>query len=609
LVTDTTDTVFFEDLALGPDGKLYVTDSQGNRVFRFDPTSASTLDLVATLPSSATPGGLAFSGSDGDLYVITNIGVFRLVRIASGFTPLMPIGLTPFTPNILLSITAGGSAFGETGTLLIVDQTKNGTVLSADPVIGSSSPYPSITNSSLITNFFSNSRAESPGIAVNTCGDILVASANVIQRFGTDGTLLNASFATLGTSSSNIVQYMEVDANNVLWVVTSSMSKGILWRIDPVVPSGGDPITSCSSGVATQVGTSIAGGASGLAIGLAPTLTDHTINKTFGAPGPEGICGSADDILTPTSNTYFYGHHSWSVTYKNGILACFPQTFMAARVRPFDVAFCTGSTCSPTSFQAGTRCALYPSMGGFCVQYLDTSTSPAFSAPPTTDYNSGIRIKAGFFHPVGFFDDPLGIFLNPGLAVCPDSFPNTGTNACNKDISHDFYPAAGPGIDDGGTGDIPVWPSRFVVFNEPLNATFLQPTTLTLHSPVSSCRPLPCNPKFNFGQNIKVSFNLTDMLGNTIPNAFERLSVIRTSYTPTFTGGPPQLHIEPVISTNNSNVDNIFSTGSGSLYVYNLDSSFFQALPKGTVAIYQFTIFGNGHQIDSETVFSVTVAF
>ncbi len=603
LATDSTSA--FEDLAFGPDGDLYATDSLGNRVFRFDPSSASTLTLVATLPSNATPAGLAFSGSDGDLHVITNIGVFRLQRIASLFAPLVTIptgGIALSTPDISLSITAGGNAFGETGTLLIVNQAGKGTVLSSEPVIGALNPYPSITNSSLITNFANKPTTTSPGIAVNTCADILLGSANVIKRFGSDGTLLNASFASpAGTNSKDIFQYMEVDANNVLWAVTNNTSgstdTGILWRIDPVVVSGGDPITSCASGTATQVGTAIAGGASGLA--LPPT--SHTVTHSFGA-GTSDTCPTSGFNATDTTKTYLFGHHSWSVTYKSGILACFPQTFTAARVRPIDVAFCTGSTCSPSSFQAGTRCALYPSMGGFCVQYLDTSTTPPFSPPPTTDYNSGIRIKVGFF-------DPLGLFIDPGLADCPDSFPNTGTNACNNDISHDFYPAVGPGTDPSDAGDVPIWPSRFVVFNEPLNATFLQPTTLTLHSPVSSCKPLPCNPKFNFGQNIKVSFNLVDMLGNTIPNAFERLSVVRTSYTPTFAGGPPQVHIEKVVSTNNSNVDNIFSTGSGGLYVYNLDSSFFQALPKGTVAIYQFTIFGNGHQIDSSTVFSVTVAF
>ena len=584
VVTDNTST--FCDLAFGPDGKVYGNDCHANRVFRVDPRptfGSPVLELVATLPSGAIPGGLGFGGSDGDLYVITNIGVFRFQRIASLFSTPDPIvvipsgGFTPTTPDIPLSATAGGAAFGPTGTLLIVNQAGKGTVLSSDPVIGSVNPYPSITNPALITDFSNKTTTTSRGIAVNTCGDILVASANVIKRFSISGSLLNASFATLGTSSKDIVQYTEVDAHNNLIAVTNSTSAGgKVWFVPPVVPSGGDPITSCASGAVTRVFSladvpKAVGLLSTDASGLALPPTSHSSTHAFGG-GATDTCTSFDSA--DTTKTYNYGHHSWTVTYTNGIFTCFPQTFMAVRVRPVDLGF------NPLVFKDDTRCALYPSLGGFCVQYLDTSesgVSPSFSPPPTTDYASGIRIKVGFFTPLGFF-------FNPGLADCPDTSPNTLGNACDTDISHDFYPAAGPGTDPSSTGIKPLWGSRFAVFNEPL--AFLD-CVLTLKEPA-----LSNNPQFKFGQTIRVAFNLTHKSdGSTCPNAFERLSILRTD--------PPPLHAEKVVATNNSNVDNIFNFGNN-LYTFPVDSSFFETFPqcalctKGTKAKYQFTIFGNG---------------
>ncbi len=229
-------------------------------------------------------------------------------------------------------------------------------------------------------------------------------------------------------------------------------------------------------------------------------------------------------------------------------------------------------------------------MGGFCIQYRTPEPAPQPSIDFAAAGPDGPAIKAK----VGYFD-PLGLFSDPGLARCPDTFPNTVGNACNLDVTHDFYPTAGPGTDDGNIGDPTGW-SRYVVFNEPLPLAFVD-CTIQLKEPA-----LSNNPPFTFGATIRVAFNLTHPDGSTCANAFERLSVLRTN--------PLPLHPEVVVSKNNSNQDNIFNFSSN-LYTFPLDSSAFQVPPGVTLGsktkvTYEFTIFGNGAPPFS---FLITVLF
>ena len=56
-----------EQMAFGPDGKLYLTSAGSNEILRYNPET-SDMDVIATLPSGGKPEGIAF-GPDGNLYI------------------------------------------------------------------------------------------------------------------------------------------------------------------------------------------------------------------------------------------------------------------------------------------------------------------------------------------------------------------------------------------------------------------------------------------------------------------------------------------------------------------------------------------------------------
>jgi hypothetical protein len=118
---------------------------------------------------------------------------------------------------------------------------------------------------------------------------------------------------------------------------------------------------------------------------------------------------------------------------------------------------------------------------------------------------------------------------------------------------------------------------------------------ITLASPTSSCgiASLTCNPQFNFGQNIAVKFRLADSAGNAINGATEQLSILRIQHT---TKGQTTIEAVPqtVVATKNSSTLNFFTPNTAGQYSYNDDSSAFDPLPKGSSAVFQLTIWGNG---------------
>lgn len=75
----------FGDVALGPDGTVYVSESGAGRVFRVKP-GAAALDLVADLGARGSPQGLAVS-PDGKVLVFAGYGSgLHRVDLASGVT-------------------------------------------------------------------------------------------------------------------------------------------------------------------------------------------------------------------------------------------------------------------------------------------------------------------------------------------------------------------------------------------------------------------------------------------------------------------------------------------------------------------------------------------
>ncbi len=547
LVTDPSSV--FGDIAFGPDGLLYFTDSAGARVFRFDPkSSAASATLVANIPSG-TPTGASFSSSNGtsngDLYVISSTGVWKIGQIASSVSPATPpVTLTngdkviTFTP----SITAGGNAFdvfSEVENLVIVDQTNNQVL---------KSPFP-FTSAQSLTSVPS----AGPGIFANFCGDLLVASGTTIQRFS------GGALSTLvDFGSHNTVRYFEVTAANTVFAATfSSGAGGIVWRVDPVKDSTGVP--SCT---ATPT------------ITLMVSLKDAVVAKTLLSDNANGVALPPTSIsltanFDPTHPTQVlnFGFHKLSVTYKQ-VLASFSQTFTAVRNRPADISF-TG-----TQFPNNTVPMHFSPFGGFAVQYATSSAAapaPGIQYAASTPGAHAIEFKA-FFSTQDFLLDPGVAHAAGDVLLTSPATPVTYTD----DVTHDFWLA------DQGAGSCTNGWSEYVVFNEALK----QNTAFSLKNPVASCGATTtptCNPKFNIGQSVRFAFNLTP----SVSNAIARLSIAKVEVNPDGTIGI--LQTISVFSKNSSNVDNFFSIGNN-LYTYDWDSSGAAGAGPG---LYQATIFSD----------------
>jgi len=154
--------------------------------------------------------------------------------------------------------------------------------------------------------------------------------------------------------------------------------------------------------------------------------------------------------------------------------------------------------------------------------------------------------------------------------------------------SQDFYPQLSTGDPVRMTGSN----SKHVVFNSDLMFN----GKITLNSPVSSCQtPTNCNPQFNIGQNINVKFTLLDATKFTaLTGATEQLSIALVRQITKGNDSGPEFVPQTVVATKNSATLNFFVPNGSGQYSYNVDSSAFDKLPKGTAATYQFTIWGNG---------------
>jgi hypothetical protein len=553
------------DLVVGPDGNVYIADSDGD-ILRFNPTAATpeTPYLVAKLPTGAgSPEGLSFSGSD-NLYVNTRggnpAGVWKVPNAAN---PSQSLLITPV--NVISATGGGGIDFGVPGNLLFVNQPQN-RVLSSNPA-ASGEPYTSA--SALITN-----NPIGPGVGVNACGDILVASGTAIKRFNAAGQFQNnyVSFS----SNNDIVRYFEVKSDNTAFAVTAkddAGSSGKVWKIEPVVPSGGEAISSCTSGTATLLVElkDVSTGRNPVAatdqgIGLAIPPSNVSLTRSFGA-GPNGVCNNGgDDIIGPATNIFHFGHHSFLVSFRN-ILRCFSITMSAVMSKPSEVDsddFASGV------FAQGTHGMRYSSKDGFVVEY-EVTAPPQVNVDYTIPANdSAYKVKIGYF--------TIEQFQSPGLA----KGPNIGNYT--EDITTDFWPSGIPGADPEDGGEADTW-SGFVVTNTPLELG-AQCGTFILKNPV-----LTGNPQFNKNSTIDVKFECSN---GSVPGLQARLSIARINLNP-----PPFIfETQTVVSKNNQQVHNIFSSGSGNQYTYNVDAS---ALTPGTL---QFTIFSNAFSPKS---FIVTV--
>jgi hypothetical protein len=563
LLTDSSSV--FQDIAFGPDGLLYFTDSLGARVFRFDPASgAASAVLVANIPSG-TPTGLSFSSSNGtsngDLYVNSSAGVWKIAGIASSVSPVTPpVSLTNPVISFSPSITVGGNAFdvfSEVENLVIVDQTNN-------QILQSAPPFTSAT-------FLTSVPSAGPGIFANFCGDLLVASGTTVQRLSLTFSLdKNGNLVTTASPSTlvnfgkgNAVQYFEVAADNTVLAATfSNGAGGIVWRVDPVKDATGVP--SCS---ATPSTTPLVSLKSALQAKTPPDLASNIAKGV--ALAPTSISISANFDATHPSQVYNFGLHKLSVTYKQ-VLAPFSQRFTAVRSRPADISF-TG-----TDFPSNTVPLHFSPFGGFAIQYATLSTAAPVAGKQYTASTPGTLDAIQFtvsFSTQDFLSHP-GVARAKGYDVLLTA-PTTPVTYTD-DVTHDFWLA-----DDTGGAGTDGW-SEYVVFNEALK----QNTAFSLKNPVASCGTTTtptCNPQFTIGQSVRFAFNLTP----SVSNAIARLSIAKVHVDPV--GTIQILQTIAVFSKNNSNVDNFFSVGNN-LYTYDWDSSGAAGAGPG---LYQATIFSD----------------
>jgi hypothetical protein len=600
-----------EDVVVGPDGNLYVADTTGNTILRVPttnfPTPASpAANCGATTiykQSTASCTGTCPTGPEGpsflriatlDLYFNTHgagsTGVWKIPGVANAIGTLPNVGLCNevgqpacAAPVQVFSSSSSGEGldFDIFGKLLAVDQAGNQVVrdtVSCLNMPAAGCPAPFISNLSAPV-----------GIALNTCGDVLVATAKAVNRYdGTAGTLRDS----LRFSGNNIPRFLEVDSTNRLFVVTSSDESGkggTFWRFDPPTNNS---LTSCSlpsftTGLTVPIKTSLAAGiATSNALGLAVSASNASVQASFTLPTHNN---------PGNSNTYNFGaQHSFTATC-NDVLQPFNLMVTAVKSRPSDapnpdVTFenpfpqTTNAQCPvPLS---NPQCIHYGGEHGFCTQYVEQATTPGgivISDNPAAPLNI-TQFCSGSPNPFTFFVT----FSSAEFINDPGGAHVIGANAPYSDCqSQDFYPqqATGDPLRISGSN------SQHVVFNADVSDG-----AITLNSPISSCGSLAnCNPQFNIGQNINVKFTLLALAApfGPITSATEQLSIVRIQHT---TKGVVTNEFVPqtVVATKASSVLNFFVPNSSGQYSYNDDSSAFDKLPKGTTAVYQYTIWGNG---------------
>ncbi|RPJ73242.1 MAG: hypothetical protein EHM24_08315, partial [Acidobacteria bacterium] len=357
-----------QDMTVGPDGNLYVCDSLNGRVWRFavgQPVAASINPaVVAQFPGGVYPEGPAFSGSD-DLYVNTRgagtaatdgVGASGVWVIRGVATPGVAVPITPQQVLAAIGAAGAGTTFAAPGHLLAVDKSGN-RVVAAGPNRGAVRHYgPSFAP--LIT-----SNLSAPvGIATNTCGHVLVSSGNTILRFSTTKDIttgaLSARFENTYVTfpRGDIVTFIERNASNVLFVNTNSATAGgKVWRIAPALGSGGDPISSCTSGVLPAAPLVVL---KTLSQGQNAPLTVSQLQAVGLAIPPSNFTAAAK-VFTPASRsqTWNFGHYSIRLDYKQ-VYREFSQSFTALMSRPASITFAGGV------FKAGTAPMRLPSLGG-----------------------------------------------------------------------------------------------------------------------------------------------------------------------------------------------------------------------------------------------------
>jgi len=379
-----------EDIVVGPDGMVYVCDSQGDRIFRMDQAleNAEVVYDFSEEGGPQGPEGPSFGPSD-DLYFNTrspnHSGIWKIPGIAS-----IPFEDSPFpAPVNVFDAGDTGSVFGEgtawtiDGRLLVVDRT-NQRILRSDFAF------------STLIDLTGDLNVDPFGVAVNSSGDIFVAKFNAgnIERFLPDGTepSIWASF-----DEGEGPYFIEFDASDNLYVTTSG-GGGMLQKVDPY---------GYISTIAPDLGT---------AVGVAVPATQSSETEMF-SPGND-------------TQLYDFGSHNFEIT--NDVDDTCYVTVTEIEVTPDDLA-------PRLLLFPGSGCVLYSSKSGRCVVYR-VSWDGADPNLPDCFTDSGIFLTTKYYAQ----QQCSPAFLHDPSSVDGDLF--------TENILTEYLPGADPSVDPGMRG-------------------------------------------------------------------------------------------------------------------------------------------------------------
>jgi sugar lactone lactonase YvrE len=222
-------------LAVGPNGRLYISDTANKRVVYWNPlTGQSGVTLANTANGVKAPVGLAVDSS-GNLYVAdSTLDQVLIFSAAGGIASVTP-------PNVTQAV---GVAVDPSGSVLVADAV-SGNIVRIPDLTGT------LTTASAITIETVPSQASS--LSMDSLGDIYVASASGKAAYAIQRTAAAINFGTVsdGVSNSGTVYLMSA-GNSAATLGTPDVTEptNTMFTLVPAASNG------CASGTAGPPGSS-----------------------------------------------------------------------------------------------------------------------------------------------------------------------------------------------------------------------------------------------------------------------------------------------------------------------------------------------------------------